>query len=224
MRHLKPLILLLSMFTFVSLSIAQQTKKATKKNNICGASFKEDFTVLKSDPKVRHGSYSAEIAWVSEKGQYEQGKKAGIWEYFSKGKLVQQFDFSTGTFLKDTISNVIQKISTLDDNGNVIKDLDPKGLYLGGDAKLAYFVSRCLRYPVKAQEYNIQGRITLSAILTKEGELTELKAVSKLGGGLEEEGIRVFQLIPQDWVPVKVDGKVVNTKVELGCSFTLTSN
>lgn len=212
----------LLLLTFFS-ARSQETKNGSKKSNICGITYKESFTVLKSDSKVKHGPYSAEITWVSEKGQYEQGKKIGVWEYFSKGELYQKFDWSSGTFLQDTLSKVIQKVSALDDNSNVIKELDPMGLYMGGDPKLICFISRCLRYPRKAQEYNIQGNIKLSGILTKKGKLTELKAVSNLGGGLEEEGLRVFQLIPQDWVPVKIDGKPVNARIEMGCSFTMSN-
>lgn len=221
MYNLKTLLPAVTLSLLSSVSFAQELKKVSKKTDVCGASLKANYTVLKSSPEVKHGAYTSSIAWVSVKGQYDQGKKVGIWEYLSNGKVIQKFDVGTGKFLQDTISKIIDKITVLNEKGEAVSQADPKGIYLGADSRMACFISRCLRYPRTAMENNIQGKVRLSAILTKDGVLTDLKSVSTLGGGLEEEAVRVFQLLPQDWVPVTNDGNPVDAKIEFHCNFTL---
>ena len=62
----------------------------------------------------------------------------------------------------------------------------------------------------------------IEAELDKQGRLSEEKTVSTNGCGLDEEGMRVFKLLPPDWVPVLVDGKPVDVRIRFKISFGLS--
>lgn len=221
MIKLKTLTLLCSLSLMVSTVSAQETKKVTRKEKVNYLNIKETFEVLKSDPEVKHGSYTLSFSGYSENGQYDQGKKTGIWECYNRGKLVHKYDFSTGLFSEETAPKMVVKITMLDDQGNAVKALTPRNIYLGGDAKMISVLVQSIRYPATAQQKNTQGKVHITALLSKDGKLIGEKAETNIGDGLEEEALRVFRLYPADWVPVIEDGKPVSVKVELLIGFSL---
>lgn len=223
MLQLKTLLLGTSFCLIFNLGYSQALKKVTKKTKIDACSLVEKYQVLKSDSKVKHGSYSAQILTYTEKGQYDQGKLSGIWEFSRNTEVHQKFDFSTGTFLLDEPSKFVKKIVLLDDQNKPGKEIEAKNFYLGGDPKMLVIVNKCMKYPGKAQENDAKGEVILSATLTKEGKIINEKAESKLGSGLEEESLRVLKLIPSTWVPVMVDGRPVDVKLYFRFNFTLTT-
>ncbi|NQX54461.1 energy transducer TonB [Pedobacter panaciterrae] len=222
MLNLKTLGLLILSSLLFSVSWAQETKTISFKRKNDYFTIAEKYSVLKSNPEIKQGPYSASLSSYSEKGQFEADKKAGIWESYYNGKLVQKYDFATQSFLQDDVFKMISSVEELDEQGNSVKDLGSRGVYFGGDSKMIAILVRSIRYPASAQENNIQGWVVLEAKIDKQGKLTQEKAISTNGYGLEEEGLRVFKMLPPDWVPVIVDGKPVDAKFQLKIAFRLS--
>ncbi len=82
--------------------------------------------------------------------------------------------------------------------------------YPGGQKALAKYLGSQLRYPVLARENNIQGKVYIGFIVEKNGSLTDFKIIKGIGGGCDEEAIRVLKSSPP-WKPGMVDGKPVRT-------------
>jgi TonB family protein len=99
--------------------------------------------------------------------------------------------------------------------------LDKQPTFPGGMAQFYQFLKRTVRYPKEAQEENIQGKVFLSFVVEKNGELTNIKVDRKLGGGTDEEAIRVMKLSPH-WIPGVLDKKPVRVKYNIPISFTLS--
>jgi protein TonB len=65
-------------------------------------------------------------------------------------------------------------------------------------------------YPESAREANIQGRVTVMFVIDKEGNVINVRARGSVGGSeLEEEAIRIVNLLPQ-FKPGIHRGKPVN--------------
>lgn len=90
----------------------------------------------------------------------------------------------------------------------------------GGQDSLASFFQKNLHWP--EPEIDVQGKVVVSFIVTKNGRLTNLKAVSPLYKSFDAEAIRVVRLMPA-WIPAKVKGKPVNRRYLLPINFTLDS-
>jgi protein TonB len=201
---------------------AQETKTISTKRTIPNYTISEKYSVLKGNPNIKQGSYSASIASYTEKGQFEQGVKSGVWECFKNGKLVQKYDFSSQSFLLGAETIMIKDLEQLDEQGNVIKKLNPTSVYLGGDEKILSVMVKSVRYPSDAFQNNIQGRVLIEAVINKDGKVLTERAVTNFGYGLEQEALRVFRSLPPDWVPTFVDGKAVNVKITMNMTFTLS--
>jgi len=89
---------------------------------------REVYSVLKSDWKMKDGSYTVinDDGEVIVKGAYTKGRKTGVWSYYdNNGRMVQQFDFSDDSLLfrdKDPLSvvhNDFRIPGMVDDSGNI---------------------------------------------------------------------------------------------------------
>jgi protein TonB len=91
----------------------------------------------------------------------------------------------------------------------------------GGIEKFYSYVQKTVKYPPMAAENNIQGKVFLSFVVEKNGELTDIHVDRKLGGGTDEEAVRVLKASPR-WTPGIQNGKPVRVKYNIPISFTLS--
>ncbi len=82
------------------------------------------------------------------------------------------------------------------------------------------YLSEHLIYPFYARKNNIEGRVIVSFIVNKNGSLDSIKIVNGIGGGCDEEVIRIIEGMPA-WKPGKHNGKIVRVKFFLPVVFKL---
>jgi protein TonB len=90
----------------------------------------------------------------------------------------------------------------------------------GGPLALKQFITEHLAYPVLAREANIQGTVYLSFIVGKTGEISDVRVLRGIGGGCDEEAVRVVQMMPR-WEPGRQRGMPVHVRFNLPVKFTL---
>ncbi|MFD0940000.1 energy transducer TonB [Pedobacter boryungensis] len=94
--------------------------------------------------------------------------------------------------------------------------------YPGGMASFYKFLGENIKYPQQAKDDNIQGTVYISFMVEKDGSLNDLKVDRKLGGGTDEEAIRVLRLSKR-WNPGMQNGKVVRVKYNIPVKFSIPS-
>ena len=90
----------------------------------------------------------------------------------------------------------------------------------GGQAELMKYLSSNIRYPSIAMEENIQGRVIASFVVEIDGKISNIEIVRGLGGGCDEEVIRIIKNMPK-WKPGKNRGETVRVKFALPVKFSL---
>jgi TonB family protein len=90
----------------------------------------------------------------------------------------------------------------------------------GGETALMNFIVSNLKYPQSAAQKGIQGRVTLSFIVEKDGSISTIKVVRSPDERLSLEAIRVVRKMPK-WTPAKQEGKPVRVKYVLPVTFRL---
>jgi len=93
--------------------------------------------------------------------------------------------------------------------------------FRGGINKFYDYLRSSVRYPAIAMEQGIQGKVFVSFIVERDGTLTDIQVLRKLGGGTDEEAIRVLKASPA-WNPGIQNGKKVRVKFNIPISFFLT--
>ena len=117
------------------------------------------------------------------------------------------------------------KLNTLAiDAGNTIHDfisVEQAPAFPGGMDKFYQYLGKAIKYPKEAVTQNVQGKVFLSFIVEKNGELTNVHVDRKLGAGTDEEAIRVIEGSPR-WNPDILAGQPVRVKYNLPISFALS--
>jgi protein TonB len=90
----------------------------------------------------------------------------------------------------------------------------------GGMGKLMAYLGNNIKYPPFAKETNIQGRVFINFVVEPDGSISNVKVLRGIGGGCDEEAIRVVESMPK-WKPGMQRGKPVRVSYNLPVKFTL---
>jgi protein TonB len=161
--------------------------------------------------------------WAS--GMLDKKVKVGVWEYYgytpSKRQVtVQRYDHTTGKLLYYRPIEEIAYNTEVYRGQWVRRRVDQPPLYIGGDAALATYTTR-LNYPASAQARNIQGRVVIVFAIDTLGHASNHKVLRGIGGGCDEEALRVARTIPDQWVPARIGSRAVPIEYELPLTFRL---
>jgi protein TonB len=85
---------------------------------------------------------------------------------------------------------------------------------------LVKFMSDNLKYPHLAKESGILGVVIVQFVIEKDGSVGDVKVVRGLGGGCNEEAIRVVSMMPK-WTPGKQHSKAVRVVFQVPLKFNL---
>ncbi|MCC6816082.1 MAG: energy transducer TonB [Saprospiraceae bacterium] len=91
-----------------------------------------------------------------------------------------------------------------------------------GQAAMYKYIQENLRYPAIARENDIQGKVIVNFVVTKTGDITRVHVVRGIGGGCDEEAVRVIKSMP-NWRPGKNNGVAVPVTFTLPIQFKLTN-
>jgi TonB family protein len=92
--------------------------------------------------------------------------------------------------------------------------------YIGGDYARNKFMAEEIMYPQKATENGIQGTVYISFIIEKDGAVSNVKVLRGIGGGCDEESMRVVKLLNK-WKPGSQNGKNVRVIFNMPIYFKL---
>lgn len=92
----------------------------------------------------------------------------------------------------------------------------------GGEPKVMEYIGKNIKYPQIARESGIQGRVFVSFVVECDGSISNAKVLRGIGGGCDEEAVRVVTNMPK-WKPGKQHGKAVRVSYLLPVNFKLVS-
>ena len=105
-------------------------------------------------------------------------------------------------------------------NDKVYEKAEVMPEFPGGEQAMMDFVAKNVKYPKEAMEKEISGRVLVSFVVEKDGSINETEVVKGIGGGCDEEAVRVVKAMPK-WKPGKEKGKAVRVSFMLPIVFKL---
>ena len=106
------------------------------------------------------------------------------------------------------------------DSDEVFIVVDEQPVFPGGVQELLKFMQQNISYPQKAREDTIQGRVLVSFVIDKEGNVIEPEIVKPVHPLLDQEAINLVNKMPQ-WTPGKQNGVPVKVQYTIPINFRL---
>ena len=91
---------------------------------------------------------------------------------------------------------------------------------VGGMEAFYNYVNENIQYPRQARTMRIEGRVFVQFVVDKDGSITNVEVLKGIGGGCDEEAVRVVKNAPK-WHPGKQRGRPVRVKMVLPITFKL---
>ena len=93
----------------------------------------------------------------------------------------------------------------------------------GGNMALREFLSKNLKYPEKAAEEGVQGRVICQFELDEKGYISNIKVAKPIHPLLDAEAVRIISIMPR-WIPAKQNGEPVKTRYTIPITFRLNND
>jgi len=92
-----------------------------------------------------------------------------------------------------------------------------------GEGELMQFIFKNIKYPSQAKEKGIEGTVFVKFVVEKDGSIYDADIMKSIGGGCDEEVLRLVQMMPR-WVPGTQNGVPVRTQFYLPVKFKLEAD
>lgn len=133
------------------------------------------------------------------------------------------FEFDSEDDQNNASSDVV---TTIEETAVVIEEaeiftiVEEMPSFNGGDEALYRYLGENIKYPQMARESGIQGTVYCQFVVEPDGRVSNVTVRRGIGGGCDEEAIRVVKAMPS-WKPGKQRGKPVRVSYTLPVKFTL---
>lgn len=98
--------------------------------------------------------------------------------------------------------------------------VEEEAAFPGGQPGFQKFLKENMHYPRQARVMKIEGKVFIEAVVGKDGKLTDIKLLKGVGGGCDEEALRVINMSPL-WSPAKQRGNTVRSRIVIPIVFRL---
>ncbi|MDO1451891.1 energy transducer TonB [Rhodocytophaga aerolata] len=106
-----------------------------------------------------------------------------------------------------------------DPKSEIFRVVEQHPEYTGGMGALFSLFSKNLIYPREAKKADIEGKVFVSFVINKAGEVENAQVEQGIGYGCDQEALRLIELSSGKWIPGKQAGKPVKVRMQLPIVF-----
>lgn len=179
--------------------------------------------IAKLIPKVSTFKYMAPIVRPDEKVIEEYNPDITMLKDAIPGMVTRKGNDAgvdiTLIDIKEPANTDIVKTNT--EESTVFNWVEEMPRFNEGEDALLSFLATNINYPELARRVGVEGKVMVSFTVEKSGVLSNLRVIKSIGGGCDEEAMRVVALTAGKWVPGKQNGKAVKVNISIPIVFRL---
>lgn len=115
---------------------------------------------------------------------------------------------------------IVEEKKPVVEETKVFTSVEQMPQFPGGEAELLKWISNHIKYPAIAMENNVQGKVVVQFVVTRDGSIGEVKIARGKDPDLDKEAMRVVKTLPK-FIPGKMNGQAVNVWYTLPINFKL---
>jgi protein TonB len=141
-------------------------------------------------------------------------------DIFNQDDLAQTTTNEAVAIEEIVVETKVEVIEVEESKKEVFTIVEEMPAFPGGEAERNKFLAENIQYPQQATENGIQGTVYVSFVVDSKGNVTDVKILRGIGGGCDEEALRVVRMMPK-WHPGKQNGKNVRVLFNMPIYFKL---
>jgi periplasmic protein TonB len=122
--------------------------------------------------------------------------------------------------VEEVTEQVVEEVIEVEEAKPIFTIVEEMPSFPGGEGELAKFLAANIVYPQIAKESGIQGTVYVSFVVDSKGKVTDVRVLRGIGGGCDEEALRVVRMMPS-WRPGKQNGQSVRVQFNMPIRFQL---
>jgi TonB family protein len=100
----------------------------------------------------------------------------------------------------------------------IYENADVMPEFPGGKEAMTAWIAGNIKYPAAAKKSGVKGVVTVTAVVEKNGSLTEVKVKKDIGGGCGDEAVRMIKMMPT-WIPGLIKNEDKRVRVTISMFF-----
>lgn len=141
-------------------------------------------------------------------------------DVFNQDDLAKTTTNEPVAVVEEVVAAPVQEVIEVEESKPIFTIVEEKPSFPGGDLECKKFLISNMVYPQAAIENGIKGIVYVTFVVDSKGRVTDVKLARGIGGGCDEEAIRVVKMMPP-WHPGKQNGKEVRVQYTLPVTFAL---
>ena len=139
-------------------------------------------------------------------------------------EIDDDFIIDVGATASTAIEPFVLTIPTIEDpevpEGYIFEHAEVMPQFPGGMQEMFKYINSVVKYPLLARRMEISGTVYVAFVVEKDGRISNVTLFRGIGGGCDEEAIRVVSSMP-DWEPGLQRGQPVRVRFTLPVKFDL---
>jgi TonB family protein len=158
--------------------------------------------------------------WVSAQQRYRQFDFQRAGELFRKiSGMPESPNAQEARVLADSSDYFVNSMKV----GFIAPEVDSVANYVSGLKGISSVISNNMKYPNKAIQDKISGKVWVSFVISEKGKVIPetVQVVRGIGGGCDEEAVRLIKLM-NNWNPALKWGRPVRFQTTMSIGFSLS--
>lgn len=171
------------------------------------------YTVIDFNDAECQAAFSPEqMAFDYQSGEYQL-------RYYIDSIQMEQHEAEESEDTAAEVSDSTETDSTaVKEDNNIYTSADLMPEFPGGADAMKTWLSENVKYPPAAKRDKIIGLVEVTAVVEKDGSLSDVKVKRDIGGGCGDEAVRAVKLMPA-WVPGEIKNETKRVKVTVKVFF-----
>jgi len=120
----------------------------------------------------------------------------------------------------ETVIEIVEVQEEVYEEPEVFLIVEKMPSFPGGEGELFKYLGKETKYPKMAMDAQISGTVYVGFVVNEKGNITKVELLRGIGGGCDEEALRVVKNMPR-WSAGKQRGKPVRVQMRLPIKFIL---
>jgi TonB family protein len=185
-------------------------------NYLIKANYDSLGTALVENGTGYYKGYDDKFTYINEEGTVRNGKRDSIWKGTDKNLGI--------TYTENYKDGALVSGASMDKGGHSIsytkRGIPPE--FKGGLEAFSNYLGRSINYPDDARQNNTQGRVILSFVVEKDGQVSNVQVVRAVSPSIDAEAVRIIKRSPR-WLPGVQFGRPVRVMYSVPINFSLSN-